>query len=92
VINGRLETIGTLELVGEHLIPLARKGLVAWGVHRSDIDWPLEIMEGRARTGQTGSVWQLKRFERELANARGDEVTAAIEMFKAYRRLSAGGG
>jgi hypothetical protein len=88
VINGRLETIGTLELVGEHLIPLARKGLVAWGVHRSDIDWPLEIMEGRARTGQTGSVWQLKRFERELANARGDEVTAAIEMFKAYRRLS----
>jgi CBS domain-containing protein len=55
------------ELILDRLLPIARKGLEADGVVKADIDRYLGVIEGRVRTGQTGSNWILN----SLAGMRG---------------------
>lgn len=45
-------------LVLHWLLPMAALGLEQLGLDGSDIDTYLGILEGRARSGQTGAVWQ----------------------------------
>jgi gamma-glutamyl:cysteine ligase YbdK (ATP-grasp superfamily) len=47
------------ELVLRRLLPLARSGLVAWGVDAAHADRLLGIIEERCLTGQTGAAWQI---------------------------------
>jgi gamma-glutamyl:cysteine ligase YbdK (ATP-grasp superfamily) len=50
-----------------HLIPTARAGLAAAGVHEQENGF-LDVFEARVRTGQTGAVWQrsvLSRLHRQ---------------------------
>jgi gamma-glutamyl:cysteine ligase YbdK (ATP-grasp superfamily) len=47
------------ELVLRRLLPLARDGLVRWGVGPADADRLLGIIEQRCLTGQTGAAWQI---------------------------------
>jgi len=54
------ERLSARELVLNHLIPLARRGLASRGVDDEDIKRYLGVIEERTETGQTGSVWQLQ--------------------------------
>lgn len=46
------------ELLREELIPLAREGLMHYGLDAGDIRAYLEIIEGRVATGHNGAGWQ----------------------------------
>jgi CBS domain-containing protein len=61
------------QLILEHLLPLARRGLAAHEVDASDIDRYLGTIEERVRTGQTGAQWALSSLA-----ALGDEGTRAM--------------
>ncbi len=48
------------ELILDHLLPLARKGLKDSGIETEDIDRYLGTIEERAGCGQTGAQWMLR--------------------------------
>jgi hypothetical protein len=48
------------ELVLRELLPLAHEGLRRWGVAADACDRFLGVIEGRAKTGRNGSVWQVR--------------------------------
>lgn len=48
------------ELVLRRLLPMAAEGLSRWGVPSEVSDRYLGVIEGRAKTGRTGSVWQVE--------------------------------
>jgi CBS domain-containing protein/gamma-glutamyl:cysteine ligase YbdK (ATP-grasp superfamily) len=56
-IDGHSHTSSALIL--EHLLPLARAGLVAQKIDAADIELYLGTLEERVRTGQTGAQWAL---------------------------------
>lgn len=56
-VNGR--TYAAEELILDHLLPLARAGLESRDVPTADIDRYLGVIEGRVRSGLTGSKWIL---------------------------------
>ncbi len=66
------ENIGATELVLEHLVPVARRGLAAATVDSEDIDRYLGIVEERVANCATGAQWQL----RSLAKMKGHGTPA----------------
>jgi len=52
------------ELVLRHLLPLARRGLVRWGVGQPHADRLLGIIKQRCLTGQNGAAWQIATVKR----------------------------
>lgn len=48
------------DLILDHLLPLARKGLTASAIEPDDIDRYLGTIEERVRCGQTGAQWTLR--------------------------------
>jgi hypothetical protein len=71
------------ELVLRTLLPLAHRGLDAWGVDRRDRDHYLGIIEQRCLKRQTGAGWQVRTFRslRDRGLGRRDALT---EMTRAY--------
>ena len=71
------------ELVLRELLPLAQEGLRRWGVSSEVADRFLGVIEGRAKTGRNGAVWQVETVralqERGLARPR-----ALAEMLHLY--------
>jgi CBS domain-containing protein/gamma-glutamyl:cysteine ligase YbdK (ATP-grasp superfamily) len=63
------------DLILEHLLPLARRGLEGAGVDAADVDLYLGTLEERVRTGQTGAQWALRSFA-----ALGTEGTRDIRL------------
>ena len=51
-------TIEARILLLEEILPMARQGLVALGIDKTDIDRNLGILESRIKSGQTGAAWQ----------------------------------
>ena len=51
------------QLILEHLLPMAREGLLAHKIDVGDADRYLGVVEERVRTGRTGAVWQFKSHE-----------------------------
>jgi len=64
-----LGEIPAAELVLRRLLPLAREGLIRWGVNPDHADRLLGIIEQRCITGQTGAAWQIATVE--AVSARG---------------------
>ncbi|MER6578000.1 glutamate--cysteine ligase [Nonomuraea sp. NPDC050227] len=56
-----LGEVPAAELILRRLLPMAREGLAAWGVHTPVADRLLGIIEGRCLTGRTGATWQVER-------------------------------
>ena len=57
--------VAVRSLLTDVVLPLARSGLVKLGLDIDDVSRFLGIIEGRLRTGQTGTVWQrafIRRF------------------------------
>lgn len=66
-LNAQLSWIGgascsATSMILDHLLPLARHGLAEAGVPAGEVDRYLGVIEDRARSGQTGAHWMLKRF------------------------------
>ena len=77
-------TVPASELVVRTLLPLAYRGLDAWGVDRRDRDHYLGIIEERALKHRTGASWQVRMF-RKLHKEMGMEREAAlVEMTRHY--------
>ena len=61
------------ELILDHLLPLARRGLRERGIPSRDVDRYLGVIEGRVRSGVTGAKWSLA----SLANMEGQGTVNA---------------
>ena len=71
------------ELVLRHLLPMADEGLRRWKVAADVRDRYLGVIEGRAKTGRNGAVWQVETVTK--LQARGMDRTAALaEMLRQY--------
>src|SRR2546423_1914622 len=57
-LGGKSYAAGTLIL--DHLLPLARAGLLESGIEAEDIDRYLGVIEERVESGQTGAQWALQ--------------------------------
>lgn len=66
------------ELVLEHLLPLARKGLKSCEVDAVDIDRLLNVIEERVRSESTGAAWQLRSFNRIRRKTNASEALHSI--------------
>jgi hypothetical protein len=77
------------ELILRHLLPLARDGLVDWGVDEGDVDYYLGIIAERALTGMNGAGWQIATW-RQLVDGGLDRDGAAREMVRLYHQRSYG--
>ncbi len=62
---------GLAELILNELLPRAREGLAAIGLPGGEIDHPLEIIERRVATGQTGAAWQRQWIDQHGPDWRG---------------------
>jgi hypothetical protein len=71
------------ELVLRTLLPLAHRGLDAWGVDRRDRDHYLGIIEQRCLKRQTGAGWQVRTF-RALRDRGLERREALTQMTRAY--------
>jgi gamma-glutamyl:cysteine ligase YbdK (ATP-grasp superfamily) len=74
--------VRAIELVLRRLLPLAREGLVAWGVEHEVIERYLGIIEGRCLTATNGAEW----FVRRMADREdGDRYDAIRSVLGEYR-------
>ena len=75
-----LGEVPATELVLRRLLPLARRGLEAWGVEPADRDRLLGIIEQRCVTGRNGATWQVdtvRALEHENHLDRADALREA---------------
>ncbi len=66
------------ELILTELLPLARKGLNNKNINPEDIDRYLNIIEGRVRNHQTGSIWLNTAFTKLIKKASREEAVVAV--------------
>jgi gamma-glutamyl:cysteine ligase YbdK (ATP-grasp superfamily) len=76
------------ELILRHLLPLARNGLLDWGVDDVDIDYYLGIIEERTLSGMTGADWQIATWRRLIDDEGLDRAEAAREVVLRYQQRS----
>jgi hypothetical protein len=76
-------TVPASELVMRTLLPLAHRGLDAWGVDRRDRDHYLGIIEQRCLRRITGAGWQVRTY-RSLREQGHDRRDALTEMTRRY--------
>ncbi len=75
------------ELVLRRLLPIAHRGLEAWGVSAADRDRFLGVVERRCVTQRNGAAWQVETFRRLYADRGLDRMPALREMTLRYREL-----
>ncbi|MBU3705771.1 MAG: glutamate--cysteine ligase [Mycobacterium sp.] len=71
------------ELVLRHLLPMADEGLRRWQVAPDVRELYLGVIEGRAKTGRTGSAWQVQTVQ-ALEHAGMTRSGALAEMLRRY--------
>ena len=71
------------ELVLRKLLPMAEEGLRKWKVAADVRDRYLSVIEGRAKTGRNGAVWQVDTVAK-LQRRGLDRTTALAEMLRQY--------
>jgi hypothetical protein len=71
------------ELVLRELLPLAHEGLERWGVASDVRDRYLGVIEGRAKSGRNGSVWQVEtvRALQERGLARPQALAEMLQLY-----------
>lgn len=83
------EVVPCQTLILERLLPIARKGLISRGIDQEDIDKYLGIIEGRARTGQTGSKWLINAYSELIEDTTKDEaLTILTSCLVEYQRMN----
>jgi len=74
------------ELVLRQLLPMADEGLRRWKVAADVRDRYLGVIEGRAKTGRNGAVWQVETVKK-LEDQGMDRTRALAEMLRQYTDL-----
>jgi len=72
------------ELALRRLLPLARDGLVRWGVNPAHSDRLLGIIEQRCLTGQTGAAWQIGTVADITKRSGAERAEALRQMTERY--------
>jgi predicted transcriptional regulator len=67
------KNIPAKQLILEQLLPMARQGLKNSGVHSTDIDKYLSVIEKRVTNDITGSDWTIQNF-RKLSKHYGEDI------------------
>ncbi|MGH3968587.1 MAG: glutamate--cysteine ligase [Mycobacterium sp.] len=75
--------VTTDDLVLRQLLPMAHEGLTRWGVAAEARDRFLGVIEGRAKTGRNGAVWQVSTV-RTLQEGGLTRPAALAEMLRRY--------
>ncbi|MBU6168478.1 MAG: CBS domain-containing protein [Bacteroidetes bacterium] len=70
--------ITVTDLVNEELIPLAKEGLTAQGIHSGDIDFYMNIISQRAKLNLNGARWQLRAFTKLKKETSMDEAITVM--------------
>ncbi|WP_037604353.1 glutamate--cysteine ligase family protein [Streptacidiphilus rugosus] len=86
-----LARVPARDLVRDELLPLAAKGLDAWGVEAVDRDHYLGVIEGRCRTGINGAAWQTTVFHDCVDRHGLDRGPALLAMTRRYMELMRSG-
>jgi hypothetical protein len=81
-----LGEVTTKELVLGKLLPMAHEGLQRWGVASEVRERFLGVIEGRARSGHNGAVWQVSTV-RALQQGGMTRPAALAEMLRQYCEL-----
>ncbi|MCF7979535.1 MAG: glutamate--cysteine ligase [Chromatiaceae bacterium] len=68
------------QLIRQHILPKARRGLNALGIDRDEIDTWLGVIEARADTRRTGAAWQ-----RAWVARHGPDMAALTEAYLAHQ-------
>jgi hypothetical protein len=76
------------ELILRHLLPLARDGLVEWGVDAGDVDYYLGIIAERTLSGLTGAGWQIATWHKLLHDDKLSREDATRELVRIYQQRS----
>lgn len=72
------EKISAVDLVLNHLLPIARKGLKSRGVSSDDIDRYLGVIEERAKAHNNGARWQLRAYTKLIGETSRDEALSCL--------------
>ncbi|MGX7827271.1 glutamate--cysteine ligase [Actinokineospora sp. 24-640] len=75
------------ELVLRRLLPMAHRGLDAWGVSGEDRDRLLGVIEQRCLTGRNGATWQVSTVRALEESTSMDRDQALAEMTRRYLEL-----
>ena len=79
-----LGEVPATELVLRRLLPMAHRGLTAWGVPPRDRDRLLGIIEQRCLTGRNGASWQVETVQALERERHLDRHSALREMTRRY--------
>ena len=82
-------SLPAVELICEHLLPVAERGLEAGGIDRADIDLYLGTVRDRVASRQTGARWALASLAGMGRGGTREERMAAL-VAGTYDRQSAG--
>jgi hypothetical protein len=72
------------ELIMRHLLPLARDGLVDWGVDAGDADYYLGIIAERTLSGLNGAGWQIATWHKLVDDglSRDDAIRRLVRVYR----------
>jgi hypothetical protein len=68
-------------LILDYLLPVARDGLSQLGIDRKDIDYYLDIIEQRVKSGQNGAFWQ-----RQYVKKNGKDMLALTKAYLKHQQ------
>ncbi len=77
--------VSATELVLRRLLPIAHRGLEAWGISAADRDRFLGIIERRCVEGRNGATWQVQAFHRLYRDQGHDRAEALRRLTLSYR-------
>jgi len=70
--------ISVIDLIREEIVPLARKGLLAQGIHAEDVEYYMDIILQRANLHLNGARWQLRAFTKLKRETNMDEAITVM--------------
>jgi gamma-glutamyl:cysteine ligase YbdK (ATP-grasp superfamily) len=76
------------EVIMRHLLPLARDGLVDWGVDAGDVDYYLGIIAERTLSGLNGAAWQIATWHKLVEDGGLGREDATRQLVRIYRQRS----
>ncbi len=72
------KTYGADELILDHLLKIARDGLLSHQIAAADVERYTDVLERRVRSGRTGAQWMLDSLEHMEGQGRLDERYRAL--------------
>ncbi|MCC5938473.1 MAG: CBS domain-containing protein [Lunatimonas sp.] len=82
------KAIPSRNLLLDHLLPSARKGLLDCGIELEEADRYLNVLEGRVKKGLNGSVWTVKSFRNLKKTLSREEAMVGVTAAMHTRRMS----